>query len=92
MMGACLEREETIWDDRLNDHYKKLMAGLDDERKASLKAQQKAWIAVRDATCEMEASFWDGGTGAGPASIGCMLRETGHRALTLYGFLGYIDQ
>lgn len=92
LMGACLDREATIWDDRLNDHYKTLMAGLDDDKKASLKAQQKAWIALRDQTCELEASFWDGGTGAGPAAIGCQMRETAHRALTLYGFASYIEQ
>ena len=92
LMTACLDREATIWDDRLNDHYRALMAGLDDERKGKLKAQQKQWISLRDQTCEMEASFWDGGTGASSAATRCFMRETASRAITLNGFLGYLDQ
>ncbi|WP_237154237.1 lysozyme inhibitor LprI family protein [Oryzibacter oryziterrae] len=92
MMEACSDKEATIWDDRLNAAYKQLMGKLDDDRKATLKAQQKAWIALRDQTCEMEASFWDGGTGAGPAATACYQRETGHRALTLEGFLSYLQE
>lgn len=92
LMEACYDRESTVWDERLNEHYKKLMAALDDDRKAKLKAQQKAWIALREQTCEMEASFWDGGTGGNVASTACFMRETAHRALTLFGFAGYLEQ
>jgi len=91
MMGACIDREFTIWDERLNADYKALMARLPDDKKAALKTTQRSWITLRDQTCQLEAGFWDGGTGAGPAAAGCFLRETGHRALTLHGYLGYLD-
>lgn len=92
MMGACLDKEASIWDGRLNADYDRLMARLDDRRRRALRAMQRAWIALRNQTCEMEASFWEGGTGAGPASIACYMRETGHRAIVLRGYAAYLEQ
>lgn len=92
MMGACLEREATLWDERLNDWYGELMKMMDADRKASLKTSQRAWIAMRDSTCAFEASMWGGGTGAGPAEIGCILRETGRRALFLKDQIAFAEQ
>ena len=42
-------------DAELNRVYKKLMAGLDKEAQAKLKAAQRAWIAFRDAQAEFDA-------------------------------------
>lgn len=92
MMGACLERESTIWDERLNDDYKALLVGLDGEAKDKLKAGQKAWITVRDTTCDIESGFWLGGTGYGGALTGCLLRETGTRDLSLVALRTYLEQ
>jgi len=92
MMAACLDRESTIWDERLNDDYKALMSGLDKAQAAKLRDSQRAWIGVRDATCDLETSFWDGGTGAGAAYTGCMLRETGARDISLAALRNYVDQ
>lgn len=92
MMAACLQREATIWDDRLNDDYQALMSGLEGEAKDKLKAGQKAWLTVRDTTCDVEGSFWEGGTGLGGALAGCMLRETGTRDLSLAALRAYLDQ
>ena len=44
---------------------------------------QRAWIGYRDAACAYEASQWGGGTGAGPAAVGCMMTLTGRQALAL---------
>ena len=92
MMAACLEREAAIWDERLNDDYKALLAGLEGEAKDKLKVGQKAWLTVRDTTCEVESDFWLGGTGFGGAVAGCMLRETGVRDLSLVALRAYLDQ
>ena len=44
---------------------------------------QRAWIEYRDATCAYEAAQWGGGTGAGPAFAGCLMRLTAEQALYL---------
>ncbi len=93
-MNACLDRELGYWDARLNAAYGPLMArhrredaemGMpEDQRLATtLRAMQRAWIAFRDATCAYERAFWAGGTGAGPATLSCLLRLTGTQALYL---------
>jgi uncharacterized protein YecT (DUF1311 family) len=83
MMTACLDRETTLWDERLNETYGALMDRLGPEQADALKQAQRAWITMRDETCAYEASLWQGGTGAGPAAVNCFLRETGWRALFL---------
>lgn len=92
MMAACLEREAAIWDERLNDDYQALMDGLDKAEAGKLRDSQRAWLTVRDATCDIEASFWEGGTGYGGAIAGCMLRETGARDISLVALRTYLDQ
>lgn len=91
-IGGCYDREATIWDDLLNADYGKLMAGLDAARKADLRKMQKSWIGLKEETCALEASFYDGGTGAGPASVACYMRMTAYRALILHGLTAYLDQ
>lgn len=92
MMAACLEREAAIWDERLNDDYKALIAGLDEAEATRLRDSQRAWLTVRDATCDIETSFWEGGTGLGGAYSGCMLRETGARDVSLGALRTYLDR
>ena len=98
-MGFCLEGEWKLWDKRLNAAYAERLteAKAADAEMASIKAtvqsmeealrkMQRAWIAFRDAACLYEASKWQGGTGAGPASVSCMMQETARQALTLEGW------
>ncbi len=92
MMAACLEREATIWDERLNDDYQALMRGLGKPEAAKLRDSQRSWLTVRDATCDIEGAFWQGGTGYGGAIAGCMLRETGARDVSLAALRTYLDQ
>ena len=92
MMAACLEREATIWDERLNVDYQALLAGLEGEARDQLKVGQKAWLTVRDTTCEVESGFWLGGTGFGGALTGCLLRETATRDLSLVAVRAYLEQ
>lgn len=94
-MGGCIDRELRYWDDRLNASYRSLRAKdrAEDAEYGSapgyakqanaLRDMQRAWIAYRDATCDYERAQWGGGTGGGPATLGCLMRLTGRQALYL---------
>lgn len=95
-MGGCLDRELAFWDSMLNDFYGDAMnaaKGMDADRPvdmqdrpgsaAALRDMQRAWIVFRDKACAYEASLWGGGTGQGPAALGCLLEQTARQALTL---------
>jgi uncharacterized protein YecT (DUF1311 family) len=81
----CYRTETAIWDDLLNENYKKLLGTLDDQQTEKLRAMQRAWIAYRDATCNF---YWDKiqGTMAGPMISACEARETARRAVLLQFF------
>lgn len=89
-MNACIDRERSVWDDILNETYRRLGEKLDAEQKAKLRDMQRAWIASRDASCHF---YWDyyKGTIASPMASSCVNRETARRALFLLGFL-YADK
>ncbi len=81
----CYRIETAIWDDLLNENYKKLLATLDDDQIAKLRAMQRAWIAYRDTTCHF---YWDKiqGTMAQSMASACEARETARRAVLLQFF------
>jgi len=83
---ACAAREFAVWDDILNETYRRLRDKLDAEQKIKLRAMQRAWIDSRERSC---AFYWDffRGTMASPMSAFCHNRETARRALFLLGFL-----
>ena len=94
-MGGCIDRELGYWDDRLNASYRSLRAKNRAEdadfgsapgyvnQADALRDMQRAWIAYRDATCDYERAQWGGGTGGGPAMLGCLMRLTGQQAMYL---------
>ncbi len=81
----CFRTETAIWDDLLNENYKKLLATLDDDQTEKLRAMQRAWIAYRDTTCHF---YWDKIRGTMAQSMGsaCEARETARRAVLLQFF------
>src|SRR3954471_24186049 len=83
---ACAAREFAVWDDILNETYRRLRDKLDAEQKIKLRAMQRAWIDSRERSC---AFYWDSfrGTMASPMNAFCNKRETARRALFLLGFL-----
>jgi uncharacterized protein YecT (DUF1311 family) len=85
-MVNCVAGERAVWDDILNETFRRLREKLDDTQKAKLREMQRAWIAARDKTC---AFYWDyyQGTMATPMSAECVNRQTAERALFLLGFL-----
>ena len=94
-MSSCIDRELTFWDGRLNASYQDLRAKEQREdadygsalgyvkQATALREMQRAWIAYRDATCDYERAQWGGGTGGGPATVGCLMRMTAEQALYL---------
>lgn len=95
-IGFCFGEEHADWDARLNAAYATLLeqqGAFDAELRAAgsaapsmveaLRAMQRAWIAYRDAACDWEASQWGGGSGAGPASLQCLMEVTARQALIL---------
>jgi uncharacterized protein YecT (DUF1311 family) len=85
-MIACIVREEKVWDDILNETYRRLRNKLDERQQKKLRDMQRAWIDSREKMC---AFYWDffQGTMASPMSAACMNREGARRALFLLGFL-----
>ncbi|UWR24136.1 lysozyme inhibitor LprI family protein [Sulfitobacter sp. S190] len=95
-MGGCLDRELKFWDDMLNRNYQAVLSqavaadaeleelGSAAPRQAvALRAMQRSWIDFRDKACAYAASQWGGGTGAGPAALDCLMRQTARQALSL---------
>jgi uncharacterized protein YecT (DUF1311 family) len=84
--NACADRELRVWDDILNETYRRLGQRLDDDQKAKARDMQRAWIENRDKTC---AFYWDffQGTMASPMSAYCNVRETARRAMFLISFM-----
>jgi len=85
-MVACAAREHAVWDDILNETFRRLRDKLDAKQKIQLRDMQRAWVSSRDRTC---AFYWDyhQGTIAAPMGALCQSRETARRALFLLGFL-----
>lgn len=94
-MSYCISLEAEWWDEMLNFEYSRVLseaAFLDGELSEglpsvveALREMQRAWITYRDASCAFEAAQWGGGTGAGPAYNGCVMRLTAEQAITLSG-------
>jgi uncharacterized protein YecT (DUF1311 family) len=84
-MADCYRTETAIWDDLLNENFKKLLATLDADQTEKLRAMQRAWIAYRDTTCGF---YWDKiqGSMANAMISACEARETARRAVLLKFF------
>lgn len=85
-MVACAGREAAVWDDILNETFRRLGEKLDDAQRIKLRDMQRAWIESRDRTCAFYDDYHQG-TIARPMTALCINRETARRALFLLGFL-----
>lgn len=96
-MSSCNNDEYQAWDVLLNEEYKLVMAAfkaqdLDDEiyypelaiRVESLRTAQRAWIAFRDAECNLAYSIWGSGSMRNIAGTACLLEKTGKRTVDLW--------
>jgi uncharacterized protein YecT (DUF1311 family) len=85
-MVNCVAVETRVWDDILNETFRRLKERLDDTQQTKLREMQRAWIVSRDKTCDFYWDFYQG-TMATPMSADCINRQTAQRALFLLGFL-----
>jgi uncharacterized protein YecT (DUF1311 family) len=83
---ACYGRERLVWDNILNDSFRRLREKLDDAQKVKMREMQQAWIASRDKTCNFFYDYYEGSM-ANPMIAACEAHETGRRALFLLGFV-----
>jgi uncharacterized protein YecT (DUF1311 family) len=92
---GCLRREKLVWDQMLNEAFRKLRDGLDDGQRAKLIDMQRSWIEARDKTCAFYYDYFEG-TMANPMIANCDNRETARRAIFLMGFAddmaGWVDK
>lgn len=82
-MVECASWELDVADRWLNQIYAILRDERDDQGKALLRDAQRAWIAMRDATCAYEADEMRGGTMASVVDIACRTQLTRERARLL---------
>jgi len=82
---GCFGREQLVWDRILNQAFRMLREGLDDQQRARLRDMQRAWIDARDRTCAFYYDYFQG-TMANPMMANCANRETARRAIFLQGF------
>lgn len=61
-MNECADREYKAADLALNKIYKQLLSKLEGEQREGLKRVEQAWLKYRDANCDFEASFVEGGS------------------------------
>lgn len=99
-MGGCLDAERAYWDARLNAAFGARLSEAQEadaeaasqnvsapSQETALREMQRAWIGFRDKRCAWASALWSGGTGAGPATLGCLMLTTGEQALYLENYV-----
>ncbi|MEM7270443.1 MAG: lysozyme inhibitor LprI family protein [Pseudomonadota bacterium] len=93
-MVRCAAGETQVWDDFLNDEYRKTMAMMEQMdaddgsngfgvRAGRLREAQRAWIAFRDAECALSYAYWGAGSMRSIAGSQCLLELTAERTVKL---------
>jgi uncharacterized protein YecT (DUF1311 family) len=78
----CFGREQSAWDQLLNDSFKRLHDHLDAGQQVKLRDMQRSWILARKQSCDFFADYFKGSM-AYPMIASCMNRETARRAIFL---------
>ncbi len=81
-MAQCYDRETAVWDERLNQNYKKRLDEADPVYRDALRKMQRAWLAYRDAKCA-SISAGEIGSISVPETAVCQLEETARQAIFL---------
>ncbi len=87
--SQCYRREHLVWDDILNETYRRLQKQLNEKQRKSLREVQRVWIESRKQQCAFFSDFHEGGTIAIPAGSSCFNTETARRAFYLLNFLDF---
>lgn len=59
-MGACIQAETKLQDDRLNRVYKQLLTKLDGQQQKDLREVQRTWVKYRDGNCAFHGTLSNG--------------------------------
>lgn len=82
-MADCSKREYLVWDERLNETYRKIMAELEPGQQRELRELQRAWITFSDKKCGFYRVMQPEGSIVIPIASYCAMRETGRQAVFL---------
>ena len=96
-MSLCAHSEAEVWDRLLNMEYanaKQWAMAMDSDdvelfpeyanRVKGLRDAQRAWIAFRDADCELAYAAWGAGSMRHIAGSNCILEKTADRTVELW--------
>lgn len=95
-MYECLQQQLKIADAELNAAYKKLMGrykdngkpfGVDNTQDVYLRNTQRAWIKLRDTSCDFETYESQTGSGFQTIYTNCLLKLTRERVDYLQWFV-----
>jgi len=102
-MMSCLLKERDVWDEQLNEAYglaRDTARFLDKEdleffpefavRDTQVRDAQRAWIAYRDAKCDMEYGLWGSGSMRQIIGADCLMQMTARRTLELRAYADWI--
>jgi uncharacterized protein YecT (DUF1311 family) len=84
--AGCYRREQLVWDDILNETYRRLQESFTGKLKTQLRDVQRAWIESRKLQCGFYADVIQG-TLAIPTGASCFNTETARRAIYLLSIL-----
>jgi uncharacterized protein YecT (DUF1311 family) len=88
--NACARRDYEKAEAEMKRVYEQLITELDGragERGRKLEKAQSLWVQYREATCESEASIYEGGSIRPAIYNGCLASVTRERSGRLRGFL-----
>lgn len=84
--AGCYQREQLVWDDILNETYRRLQGQFEGKLKTQLRDLQRVWIEARKQQCEFYRDVIQGSL-AIPIGASCMNTETARRAIYLLSIL-----
>ncbi len=82
----CYRREHLVWDDILNETYRRLQGQFEGKLKTQLRDVQRAWLESRKQQCGFYHDVIKGSL-AVPIGASCMNAETARRAIYLLNLL-----
>jgi uncharacterized protein YecT (DUF1311 family) len=88
--NACARRDYEKAEAEMKEVYEQLATELAGEGRRKLEQAQSLWLQYREATCESEASIYEGGTIRPAIYNGCLASVTRERAGRLRGFLAEV--
>ncbi len=85
-MITCVAREQAVWDDILNETYRRLRGKLDAEQQGKLRDMQRAWIDVARQDVRLLLGLLPGHDGKPDERRHALTARPAQRALFLLGF------